>query len=80
MCSLDGVEATAIDHKDGTLLTLTNWADAPAKGVVVKLRVPFAPKSVRSVHGQKVIDATYANGVLTFAMDVADADYVMVMR
>jgi hypothetical protein len=79
VCSLEGVEATVLDNPKGTLVTLTNWTDKPAT-VTVQLRSAFAPRSVRSVQGQKALDAKYADGVATFSTTVADADYILVEK
>jgi hypothetical protein len=78
-CSVEGVEATVLDNTAGTLVTLTNWTDGPQK-IEVRLRSPVAPKSVRTVQGQKVLAAKYADGVVTFTTDVVDADYVLVEK
>jgi len=80
ICSDDHVEAIVMDHPNGTLLTLVNWTNGPAKDLKVSVRLPAAPKSVRSVAGQKEIKSTYADGVVTFTLDVPDADYVMLMK
>ena len=40
----------------------------------------MAPKSARSVAGQKEIKTTYADGVATFTLDVPEADYVLLMK
>jgi hypothetical protein len=79
VCSVAGVEATVLDNPAGTLVTLTNWTDKPAK-VEVRLRSAFAPKSLRTVQGQKALDARYADGVVVFTTDVADADYILVEK
>ncbi len=79
VCSVEGVEATVLDNPKGTLVTLTNWTDEPAT-VTVQLRSAFAPKSVRTVQGQKPLDAKYADGVATFSTVVADADYILVQK
>ncbi|MSR51888.1 MAG: hypothetical protein EXS09_01190 [Gemmataceae bacterium] len=79
-CSADGIEASVMDSPNGVILTLTNWNDKPSKGVEVKVRIPFAPKSVRSVRGQKNIESKYAGGSLTFTIDLADADFVLIAK
>lgn len=79
VCSVEGVESTIIDHPNGALLTLTNWTDAPAK-VNVQVRLPFAPKQVRTVQGQKPIVGEYKAGLFQFTIDLAEADYVLISR
>ena len=78
--SNDHVEAIVMDHPQGTLLTLVNWTNAPAKGLKVSVRLPAAPKSARSVANQKEIKTEYKDGVATFTLDVPEADYVMLMK
>lgn len=79
-CSNDAVEAAVIDHTQGTLLTLANWSDSPAKSVQVELRLPFKPKEVRSVQGQKALPHEYKDGLLTLTLDLVDADYLLVVK
>ena len=50
------------------------------KNLEVKLKVPAAPKSARSVEGQKAVKTKFANGELTFHIDLNDADYVLLPR
>jgi hypothetical protein len=80
VCSNPYVEAAVIDHKDGTLVTLTNWTNGPLKKLSVDVRVAAAPRQVRSVQGQRELSATYANGVATFTLDLDEADYVLLMK
>lgn len=78
--SVDGIEVAVMDSPTGVILTLTNWNDKPSKGVKLKVRIPFSPKNVRSVQGQKNIESKYADGSLNFVIDVADADYVLIAK
>ena len=79
--SATGVEGLLIDNEQkGTLVTLINWNAEPQKGVTVKVRVPFEPKTARTVEGQKVLDVKYADGVATFMVDLTQADYVLLGR
>src|SRR6185295_9873986 len=77
VCSDDHVEAIVLDHPQGTLLTLVNWTNGPAKDLKVSVRLPASPKSARSVAGQKEIKTDYKDGVATFTLDVPEADYVL---
>ncbi|MGE3804680.1 MAG: beta-galactosidase trimerization domain-containing protein, partial [Gemmataceae bacterium] len=72
------VEAVLIDHPKGTLLTLVNWTDQPIKGLEVSVKLPAAPKSVRSVALQKELGAKYAEGKLSFKLDLEEADFILV--
>jgi hypothetical protein len=75
-----GVETLVLDSKAGTLVTLVNWRDTPAKDREVRVRVPFAPKVVRDITTGKELKATYSDGVATFRLDVADATFVTLSR
>jgi hypothetical protein len=80
VCSNPFVEATVIDKGEGTLVTLTNWNNAPVKGVTVNVKMPAAPKSARLVSAQKAVPVTYADGVASFTVDLTEADYVLLAR
>jgi hypothetical protein len=73
-------ESIVLDHKDGTLVTLVNWANAPLKDVEVAVRMKDAPKTVRTVSGQRNLEFTAKDGVVTFRLDLAEADYVLLMK
>jgi hypothetical protein len=79
-CSNPYVEAAVIDHPDGTLLTLINWTNAPLKKLNVGVRVPQAPRQVRSVEGQRDLTAGFANGVASFTLDLDEADYILLRK
>jgi hypothetical protein len=79
-CSNSYVEATVIDHKDGSLLTLINWTNAPLKDLGVGVHLAQAPRQVRTVQGQRELRATYANGLLQFTTDLDAADYVLLLK
>lgn len=80
VCSNNLVEANVIDNTGGTLVTLTNWTNAPAKNVTVSVKLPAAPKTARWVGAQKEVPVNYANGMATFTVDVPEADYVLLTR
>ncbi len=80
VCGDPGVEAVVLDHKDGTLVTLVNWTNAPRKDLSIRVRLTAAPKQVRSVSGQKTIPSTFADGVLTFRVDLTEADFIMLPK
>jgi hypothetical protein len=76
VCSNQYVEALVLDSDRGTLLTLVNWDNEPLPGLTVSIKMPAAPKSIRSVQGQKELPgAKYENGTLTFTTDLEWADY-----
>jgi hypothetical protein len=79
-CSMPLMESILLDHKDGTLLTLVNWTNGPAKDLEVKVRMQDAPKTVRSVSGQRNLAFTAKDGVVTFRLDLAEADYVLLTK
>jgi len=80
-CSDPSVETTVMDSPNGTLVTLTNWNNEPAKDTRVTLSVPFVPKEVRSVRAQKRIEfKTMNDGEISFVTDVADADFILVLK
>lgn len=78
--SVTGIEGLVIDNAKGTLVTLVNWSEAPAKAVTVQVRIPFQPTSARQVSAQKSVPVTYANGVATFTLDLAQAEYVLLNK
>jgi hypothetical protein len=80
VCGDPGVEAVVLDHKDGALVTLVNWTNAPLKDVSIQVRLAAAPKEVRSVSGQKTISSSFADGMLTFRIDLAEADFILLPR
>lgn len=80
LCSNGLVESIVLDHKDGTLLTLVNWTNAPVKNLDVQVRMPYAPKTVRTVSGQRNLEFTTKDGVVSFRLDVAEADYVLLLK
>ena len=71
------VEAVIIDNKQGSLLTLTNWSNAPLKGVKIEAVLPFSPKSAKSIQSGKTLPVTYADGKATVTLDLTEADYVL---
>jgi hypothetical protein len=79
-CSTELVESIVLDHKDGTLLTLVNWTNAPVKNLEVEVRMKDAPKTVRTVSGQRNLAFTAKDGVVTFRLDLAEADYVLLVK
>ena len=74
------VESIVLDHKDGTLLTLVNWTNAPVKDLEVQVRMKDAPKTVRTVSGQRNLEFTAKDGVVSFRLDLAEADYVVLRK
>jgi hypothetical protein len=74
------VESIVLDHKNGTLLTLVNWTNGPVKDLEVHVRMKDAPKTVRTVSGQRNLVFTAKDGVVTFRLDLAEADYVLLMK
>ena len=79
-CSENTVESIVLDHKDGTLLTLVNWTNAPVKDLEVQVRMKDAPKTVRTVSGQRNLEFTAKDGVVSFRLDLAEADYVVLKK
>jgi hypothetical protein len=77
-CSLPGVEAVVMDSDAGTLVTLVNWTNGPCKGLEVSVKLPANPKDLRSVTKQTTLPSTYKDGRLTFHIDLAEADFVLV--
>lgn len=76
VCSNQYVEALVRDSDKGTLLTLVNWDNAPLTGLTISIKMPAAPKFIRTVQGQKNIpDFKYENGTLTFTTNLEYADY-----
>jgi len=80
-CSNTYVEALVIDNAKGTLLTLVNWDNEPVNGMKATVKLPFKPKSVRSVEQQKDLEGwTYENGELVLTTDLNWADYLLLAK
>jgi len=80
-CSNPLVEALVRDSAQGTLLTLVNWDNKQLPGLTVSIKMPAAPKFIRSVQGQKNLPgAKYENGTLTFTTDLEWADYFILAK
>lgn len=80
LCSNPLVEASVIDTTNGTLVTLINWTNAKLTNLTVTVKLSAAPKSVKSVAQQKLLLTSYANGSVTFATDLEDADYFLLPK
>ena len=80
LCSNPSVEALVMDNPEGTLVTLTNWTNGPVKDLKVTVKVWPKPKSVRSVTLQKEVPSEHARGTLTFEIDLAEADFILLAR
>jgi hypothetical protein len=79
ICSQPGVEAIVTDHPAGTLVTLVNWTNGPLKDLHVAVKLAYRPREVRTVSGQKTIPVEFADGAATFRLDLAEADYVLLL-
>ena len=79
-CSVPGLEAFAIDSPEGTLVTLVNWTNEPVKNAEVKVRLSAKPSAVRSVQRQAGLASKWSDGQVTFAIDLDEADYVLIPR
>jgi hypothetical protein len=80
-CSSPHVESLLLDNEKGTLLTLVNWTNEPViKGLSVTVRLPAPPRRVFSVTHQKTLDGDFQNGAVTFKIDLAEGDFVMLSK
>jgi hypothetical protein len=79
-CSNPLVESIVLDDKTGTLLTLVNWTNGPVKDVEVRVRMKDAPKTVRTISGQRDLEFSAKDGIVAFRIDVAEADYVLLLK
>ena len=52
----------------------------PGDTVRVQVRVPRAPRVVRSVRGQQNLPSTFVKGILTFTVNVEEADYILLLN
>jgi len=75
-----GIETLLLDNKAGTLLTLIHWSDRPAKDRLVRVRVPFVPKTVREVTTGQELKVDYADGIASFRVNVSEATFVTLAR
>jgi hypothetical protein len=74
------IEAIVLNNEKGTLVTLVNWANQPAKGVRVTVKLPFKPSASRLVSAQNSIPVNYANGEATFTLDVPEAEFILLNK
>ncbi len=79
-CSNPQVEWSVMDNPTGTLVSLVNWSNARQTNLQVRVSLPVAPSDVRSVEQQQSLPASFAHGVLTFSIDLAEADYILIPR
>ena len=79
-CSNPFVEAVVLDNAKGTLVTLVNWTNEPSIEVTVKVKLPgkAAGRKVRSVEGDKAIEATVDGNTLTFTTTLNEADFITI--
>jgi len=66
-----------MDSARGTVVTIANWSNGPLRDMTVSVEMPAAPKFVRSVWQQKSLPAEFAGGRVSFRLDLADADYIL---
>jgi hypothetical protein len=74
------VETIVTDHPQGTLVTLVNWTNTPIEELEVSLRLPFAPKTARSVARQQSLETTADQGMVKFKTQLKDADYILLLK
>jgi len=74
--SASSVEATVIESKAGTAITLTNWTTTPAKGLKVTINIPVPLKNVSLSTGKPVTMET-VNGKPVFTLDLDVADTII---
>jgi hypothetical protein len=59
---------------------LVNWTNGKIRGLKVTVQLPAAPKTVRTVSGQKALPSTFDKGKLTFTTDLDEADYLLLSK
>jgi len=80
-CSNNFVETLVMDSDKGTLVTLVNWDNMELPGLQVNVRLPAAPKMVRSVQQQQEIEGwEFNDGILSFTTDLEWADYILIAK
>lgn len=69
------VEATVIESKAGTVITLDNWSGKPVKGLKVVVSIPVPTKAVALATGGdvRVEKLNAKQTAFTFDLDIADA-------
>lgn len=77
LVSKRGIETVVADGNNGTMLTIVNWTNKPIRNVKVEVRMPEAPRVIRSVQSGKNLKWKYADGRTTFSTSVNDADFVL---
>ncbi|MHB9105970.1 MAG: beta-galactosidase trimerization domain-containing protein [Armatimonadota bacterium] len=70
------VEATVIESKVGTAITLTNWTNTPVKGLQVTANIPVPTKKVTLSTG-KPVKVGKVNGKTVFTLDLDIADTII---
>ena len=62
-------------------MTLVNWDNMELPGLQVNVRLPAAPKMVRSVQQQQEIEGwEFNDGILSFTTDLEWADYILIAK
>jgi hypothetical protein len=74
------VEAIVRDHPEGALLTVINWENDRLQQVSASIPMPAKPREVRSVSQQKAIPFEYKDGTVTFKIDLADAEFIVIKK
>ena len=78
LCSNPNVEALVIDSTGGTLVTLTNWDNDPLVDLAVSVKLPAAPRFIRSVQQQRELKGwNFRDGRVHFTTDLEWADYIL---
>jgi hypothetical protein len=70
------VEATVIESKAGTLITLANWSGKPIQGLTVTVNIPAPTKKVEAASGapvERIIQSDLKKTVYTLDLYIADA-------
>jgi len=78
--NIDGVEAVVRDHAAGTLVTLVSWRNQPVVNKKMTCRVGFQPKEVRSIRTGKTLEFNYDEGLVTFTVNLSDADFIVIKK
>ena len=79
-CANPHVEALVRDNKTGTLLTLINWTNDAKVTTKVALRLPYKPKTIRSISSGKTMTFDYRDGMLHLEATVTEADFVTIHK
>lgn len=72
------VEASIIDYKQKSVLTLVPWTNRPANDLSVQIAMRRKPRKIYSVSTATDIPFTWAGGIATLEFDLSGPDFIVI--